>query len=214
MASDPIFQAMRAAANPPLRAWIDSHADAVHAVMALVDARKPSTLEAVIAAKHADLAAMVYRQLRRTFDDAVALLGPQLRGVYNHDRFARVWRETMGKFVERVDATGSFLRDRDRPYAFDDAKARAYADAYATVALQELFDKLVAKVGALDEPHAEGMSGLHFIYAGKRDGHRVRVEQNVTVNVSSRGKLFNQFPARIYVDGKFTSEAEYKRRFA
>jgi hypothetical protein len=34
------------------------------------------------------------------------------------------------------------------------------------------------------------------------------------MNVSSRGTLFNQFPARIYVDGKFTSEAKFKKEIA
>jgi hypothetical protein len=31
------------------------------------------------------------------------------------------------------------------------------------------------------------------------------------INVSPKGKLFNQFPARIYVNGKFTSAAAYAK---
>lgn len=39
----------------------------------------------------------------------------------------------------------------------------------------------------------------------------VRIEQSVILNVSSKGKVSNQFPARIYVAGKFVSEAKFKK---
>jgi len=45
------------------------------------------------------------------------------------------------------------------------------------------------------------------------DGHRVHVKQDIVYKVSSKGTPFHQFPALIYVDGKFTTEAEFAKRF-
>ena len=45
------------------------------------------------------------------------------------------------------------------------------------------------------------------------DGHRVHIKQDIVYKVSSKGTPFHQFPALIYVDGKFTTEAEFAKRF-
>ena len=45
------------------------------------------------------------------------------------------------------------------------------------------------------------------------DGRLVVVNQDIVYKVSSKGTPFHQFPARIYVDGQFTTEAEFAERF-
>lgn len=71
--------------------------------------------------------------------------------------------------------------------------------------------KISGKLGELDEAQVSYLSGGSFRITGKRGGKAILIEQQTILKVSSRGKLFNQFPARIYVDGKFTPEAAYKR---
>ena len=47
-----------------------------------------------------------------------------------------------------------------------------------------------------------------------RDGQKIVLDQQRVLKFSSKGKMFHQFPARIYVDGKFYPEAVYKEMFA
>jgi hypothetical protein len=42
---------------------------------------------------------------------------------------------------------------------------------------------------------------------------RVVIQQQVVYKVSSKGNPFHQFPAHIYVDGRFTTEAEFAKAF-
>ena len=53
-----------------------------------------------------------------------------------------------------------------------------------------------------------------FSFRGTRNGRSIRVDQQTITKMSSKGKWFHQFPARIYVDGQFTSAKAYKEMFA
>lgn len=162
-------------------------------------------LHALVLAKRAELAEVVEAQLRRVFSAAVSKLGPTLPRVYNDPDFGRMWSNTMKHLV---DGGGGRTAA-----SIDEEKLRSYAHDYARNSLEELFQKLIAKVGDLEGATAQGLSGFDFQLAGHRDAHRVVVDQQMIVNVSSRGTLFNQFPARIRVDGKAVSEAAYKSMF-
>jgi hypothetical protein len=164
---------------------------------------------AAFAPYRASLEAQGVAHLRGIFASAVEALGPSLRGVYNNPRFARVWSETM-KYV-----TGRTGDRADSVAVLDEARLAKFVSDWAAAELEGAAEKLTAKVANLSDVEvlrASGSGAEWFVVYGKRpDGTVVKVEQNQIVNVSSKGKLFNQWPARIYVAGKFISEAAYKR---
>jgi len=85
------------------------------------------------------------------------------------------------------------------------------AEAYAEAATLQWHTKMMEKLGDLDEVEVPHLNDGYILITGKRDGHTVRIEQQVIINWSTQGTPFNQWPARIYVDGKFTPEREYKK---
>jgi hypothetical protein len=120
----------------------------------------------------------------------------------------RMWRETTRRCC---DAAGFKSTDG---YTINADTVAKFADKQVTEMLASWEAKLVAKLAELDNAEAVRQhSGVAFIITGTKAGQPVSIEQSMIVNVSSKGLLFNQFPARIYVAGKFTSEAAYKRQF-
>lgn len=83
---------------------------------------------------------------------------------------------------------------------------------------QESIDDLVAKLDgklgdhlvSVDVKRAQG-DGFLLLSGELENGSTVVVEQNKILNVSSKGVLYHQWPARIKVDGKPVSEAAFKK---
>ena len=122
-----------------------------------------------------------------------------------------MWRETTRDCCDFI---------ADRPYGsvgryeLNAAKVAKVASEAATATIKQWEAKLVAKLADLEGGEAVRTVGsMGFMIKGRKGDAHIGVEQTMIVNYSSKGKLFNQFPARIYVDGKFTSEAAYKRMF-
>ncbi len=84
--------------------------------------------------------------------------------------------------------------------------ATQYADAVA----EGMAAKITGKAGDLQDPTIKHLDGHHFVVHGTMHGKPVSIWQNVIVNVSKLGTVFNQWPARIRYDGKAVSEAEFK----
>jgi hypothetical protein len=84
-------------------------------------------------------------------------------------------------------------------------KANKYGDDVAT----QWFYKTSEKLGKLEDAEVVADSGGHVIVRGKRNGKAIEMRQQRILKCSSKGVLFHQFPARIYVDGKFITEAAY-----
>ncbi len=89
-----------------------------------------------------------------------------------------------------------------------------YAEKYGEHAALDWFHKTGAKLGELEDATLLGASGGDVSVNGLRAGRQVSMQQQRILKASPKGKLFHQFPARIYVDGKFTPEADYIRMFA
>lgn len=91
---------------------------------------------------------------------------------------------------------------------------RKEADKYGKEVALDWFYKTNAKLGDVEEVDVpEGRSGTMVVLA-KRNGHSITLDQQRIIKRSPKGKLFHQFPARIYVDGKFYPESAYKKLFA
>jgi hypothetical protein len=159
-----------------------------------------TNLNAALEALRPELAAIYYRQVRGAFDRIVADLGADLKNVYNDWTHARTFRSLVAPV----------LTDKK----IDEAKLAKMAALYAEAATLEWKAKIEAKLGDLENVQIRRFHGCNFLIGGLRAGRQVSIDQNIIVKSSTKGLLFNQFPARIYVDGKFTPEKKYHAMFA
>lgn len=138
--------------------------------------------------------------IRGAFARMVARHGASLNGVSGDWDYARLFRETVRPCCIRAD----------RQYAICDAALAARSSAYAAEAVSACRDKIMGKIGNLSNVTFADIGGVNFRIIGYRSGQKVEIEQSMILNFSKLGKPFNQFPARIRVDGKSVSEKAYK----
>jgi hypothetical protein len=142
--------------------------------------------------------------VRSTFDSLVKVFGPSMKGIYN-SRQAAVWSETVRPCcATKGDRYGS-------EYAVDEQLLASFKAKVASVMADDVLAKVSAKVGELENSKVIRVRGAEFHLHGIKNGQKVYIEQTQILNVSSKGKLFNQFPSRIYVDGKFTPAAKFAK---
>ena len=115
--------------------------------------------------------------------------------------------------VEKAAIPGAHL-PKAKLIGINEAKLEAYAQAQAEAAAVEWEAKINAKLGTVESVEVIHGRGPNFQIRAVRAGQRVTLDQQRTLNVSPKGRLFNQFPARLYVDGKFKSQAAYVKHFA
>lgn len=166
-------------------------------------------IKEALQAKKPEIAAMAARIVESQFNRLVEQFGVTMKGVANSDSY-RLWSETIRALCTstKVETDHS---GRSNPYALNPAAVAAYAEQYAVEVVESWETKIAEKMGELEGATVFNVSACNFHICGLRFGKAVRIEQDMIVNVSSKGKLFNQFPARIYVEGKFTSAAKYKK---
>jgi hypothetical protein len=123
-----------------------------------------------------------------------------------------------GRVQMSYDATWRFVRgfavmSSDRmsahPTGVNTERLNRLAEQNATAQIESFAHKLVQKLGQFGEFEATFARGGDFTIKGVVNGHKVVVDQQTIFKISSQGTPFNQFPARIYVDGKFTPAAKY-----
>ena len=103
---------------------------------------------------------------------------------------------------------------RDCPFVFDKDAVMPHALDYAKDAVRKWEMKIMEKLGDLEEIKVPYHTDCGFIVCGKRNGQDVAISQQMILNVRYETyTFFNQFPARIYVDGKSMSASAYKKHF-
>lgn len=144
--------------------------------------------------------------VRHTFKTLLKAHGSGMKGVYS-SRLARVWAETIRPCCESTSNIPS-----QNQYLLSESLLDRFANARAQEMADEVLAKVDSKVGELTDVivHRVGI-GANFQIAGVKGDRKVWIEQTQIINFSSKGKLFNQFPSRIYVDGKFTSAANFAK---
>lgn len=147
-------------------------------------------------------AKQVATSVRFHFENITKIFGADAKGVAN-SRHYRVWSETVRPCCDR---TGNRVTDA---YTLSEERLARFANSLASDMADEVLAKVDAKVGELTNPNVIRVSGANFIIIGTKSDRAVRIEQNQIINVSSKGKLFNQYPSRIYVDGKFTPATKF-----
>ncbi len=132
--------------------------------------------------------------------------GSTLRGVYNSldVRTFKAWVQPI------LSADGDRINSNQ---FIDDAKLARFAARQADACIALWTDKISGKLGDLENAAINRLNGYTYNICGHRGGRVVAIEQQLIVKTSSKGTVFNQFPARIYVDGKFTPEKKYHEMF-
>lgn len=144
-----------------------------------------------------------------TFSRLVDSLGPNLKGIYNN-KLIHQFRSIRGSIDEKP-LPWSLEHGTLCEYSINPEKLEAESKSYSERAVLEWAGKIISKVGDLTDVTIQSLGRTTFSIRGKRGPDEVNIEQSMTVNCSPRGVLFNQFPARIYVNGKFTPAAKYNK---
>lgn len=87
------------------------------------------------------------------------------------------------------------------------------ATQYGDDAAVQWFYKTNEKLGKLDDAELLRDASGDVVVKGLREGKKVVMNQQRIIKQSVNGVLFHQFPARIYVEDKFITEAAYKKMF-
>lgn len=74
--------------------------------------------------------------------------------------------------------------------------------------------KLISKVGNIEMTNLKFYGGADFQIDATKNGHLIRIEQQTVFKVSKNWTHYCQFPARIYVDGKFTPASKFEEMVA
>lgn len=143
------------------------------------------------------------------FNHIKEALGPECKGASMHHRYFKMWNETVRPNVKRINIDRFCIGGE---YVIDEEKLNINATQYAEETLEAWEYKINSKLIGTTDLEVKYLDGFRFVITGKRDNNKISIEQDMIVNVSSRGKLFNQYPSRIYIDGKFISEAKYKNK--
>jgi len=158
------------------------------------------TKEEAISLNYQEYVASLYKELTEEFTN-------KFNGIYNSG-CGNLFKEAIKPVC---DYDKGCTRPGETVYTLSKEKLKVVADKYATLTVLAWQQKIVSKIGNITDIQCHSLNSTGFYITGKLGTLNVRVEQNIIVNVSSKGKLFNQFPARIYVDGKAISEAKFKK---
>jgi hypothetical protein len=89
-----------------------------------------------------------------------------------------------------------------------------YAHRYGIDTATIWYGKMASKIGAATQVSVvRNQLSSNVSIFGEINGQKVEIDQQIVFGRSCRGRHYHQFPARIYVDGKFTTEAAFAKAF-
>lgn len=147
--------------------------------------------------------------VRRQYEMIVEKYGKKVNGVYTSIHY-KLWNDVLAPVCVTGAGDSRVGYEKD----LSEERLEKAADAYAELVIASWATKINSKLEEIDGGEVISLSGFDFNITGTRMGYKVMIVQQMIVKSSSKGKLFNQFPSRIYVDGKAMSEQEYKDMFA
>lgn len=101
-----------------------------------------------------------------------------------------------------------------RHYVLDEATVDKKAAEYGEAVALQWFFKTNLKLGELAGATLHEDSGGYVVVSGRKGDTKIVLrQQRVTKWAPKAREIYSQFPARLYVDGKFTPEAVYAKRF-
>lgn len=149
-------------------------------------------------------------------EDVQQQLGAAMVGVYN-SRFARMWMTTVKPLCETfaIDESQNIHKLHNTGYRINAEKQARIAAEFAEAVVIDSAAKIAAKIGAVESLEVGVMDADgRFTVRGTFQGKTVALRQIRVMKSSTRGVLFYQWPATIYVDGKKMSEVQFKKLVA
>jgi len=120
------------------------------------------------------------------------------------------WRQ-LRTFTIMVDENGEPTNRFTSRYKVDHERIAKESIRYAQAQVDAFKFKLNKKLADLTDIENLRIESTEFQFNGMFGENKVRVEQTTVLKCSNKGTLFNQWPCRIYVNGKFMSEAAFKK---
>lgn len=101
-----------------------------------------------------------------------------------------------------------------RGYILDEAELMRRAEKYGEEAALQWFYKTNLKLGQLTKATLHRDNNGDVLVSGEKEGCKVLLRQQVITKWAPvKRELYNQYPARLYLDGQFMPEYDYARRF-
>lgn len=148
-----------------------------------------------------DLAVLIVRRAFKSLMLDGVVTSRRIRNAYNS-------RSTHGAAKLAMSLTRS-TRDQDAPVQLDEERVAKHAAKHADSVVEAMVQKVLAKVGDMHDAELVDVRGSSFTLKGKLGDHTVQIDQITIINISKLGKLFNQWPATIKIDGKRISAKGY-----
>jgi len=120
------------------------------------------------------------------------------------------WRQ-LRTFTFMVDENGEKTNRFTSNYKIDYERIKKESVRYAQAQIDAFKFKLNQKLADLTDIENLRINGSDFRFVGMLGDKEVLIEQTTVLKCSNKGTLFNQWPCRIYVNGKFMSEAAFKK---
>lgn len=165
----------------------------------------------------AEIAEQTSRTLRAQHKYVMEQYGPRMNGIYN----SREYR--LADLVKSIakwdgpDCQWAHIPESEKKgsWVIDETKLQEKAQKHAQASVDQWKHKIISKLENIDNIDVAKLDGVcGFYITGDRDGRSIEINQRMIINCRySTGTVFNQFPSRIYVDGKSVSENKYKKLF-
>lgn len=98
-------------------------------------------------------------------------------------------------------------------YSLNLGKLDVLAQAYGVATCRDWLEKTAFKMGAVEKPVLTAQQRGTVVISGRREGREIVINQRRVLTQSTLGRLYHQYPARIYVDGAPISESVYRKMF-
>ena len=132
---------------------------------------------------------------------------------FGHCHWGDMWRQ-IRQFVTPIDDKGepmtSWSYGGDYEYALNEKYLKKIAEQYGKAQVSGFIAKLNRKTEGLDNVSVKFLADMDFLVVGEFDGNTISIQQTTVFKISKNGVFFNQWPARIYVNGNFMSEKKFK----
>jgi hypothetical protein len=132
----------------------------------------------------------------------------QLGGSWSSD--GGKWRQ-LRTFTIMVDENDEQTNRLTYRYKIAHDRIAKESVRYAQEQVDAFKFKLNKKLADLTDIENLRIGSTDFQFTGMLGENKVRVEQTTVLKCSNKGTLFNQWPCRIYLNGKFISEAAFKK---
>jgi hypothetical protein len=172
-------------------------------------------LRAAFEAQAPQLEADFYNHVTRWFESTSQQYDGKIPAYPSASKVSKYEYQNIAQLREYCDtvAAEGDRSGRNSTLKLNTARLAKIAKTYGEDVSVQWFYKTNQKLGKLENAELLKDRNGYVVVTGTRDGKQVRLSQQLVGKTNSHGTYFHQFPAHLYVDGQFTTEAAYKKLF-